>query len=376
MSDTFKGSIAQKNVQFPIETVIEPLAGENYSRAMIFIPLSLAGTYLPGVTSPAAATLTELTSSNYGEVTGGLLKSWLVPFFVSAQAVKVGVAIYDDSASPDEGKELADVYNKFKMYAYFKLGCNASANETLQVALGTLCATDALYSAFWVGTSDTNVLSASSTLISALNAVSGLRYHAVYNPDANINAALAQLGKSLASANATGTPVGNSMDNVAFNTIEASGADDDEGKATNLSATECSALDAQKIAYNTWVGDGTENVVTEGSLYNNGDSCGAEWVKAYVTYMCKVRTANMITRMNVFRNNETYQAILLILSDVVKGFIAMGRLAEFTITAPVFSDLPASGDTITVNNAWSARYIDGVREVTVYGTLYITQPTR
>ena len=84
----------------------------------------------------------------------------------------------------------------------------------------------------------------------------------------------------------------------------------------------------------------------------------------------------MITRMNVFRNNETYQAILLILSDVVKGFIAMGRLAEFTITAPVFSDLPASGDTITVNNAWSARYIDGVREVTVYGTLYITQPTR
>ena len=165
------------------------------------------------------------------------------------------------------------------------------------------------------------------------------------------------------------------MDNVAFNTIEASGADD-EGKATNLSATECSALDAQKIAYNTWVGDGTENVVTEGSLYNNGESCGAEWVKAYVTYMCKVRTANMITRMNVFRNNETYQAILLILSDVVKGFIAMGRLAEFTITAPVFSDLPASGDTITVNNAWSARYIDGVREVTVYGTLYITQPTR
>ena len=377
MSDTFQGSIAQKNVQFPIETVIEPLAGENYSRAMIFIALSNAATYLPGVTTPAAATLTEVTSNNFGTVTGGLLKKWLTPFFKSAQAVKVGVAIYDDGADPEDTDILSAVYEKFKMYAYFKFACEEAAGyNAFQVALGTLCSADTLYSAFWVGTGDTNVLSGTSALITALNAVSGLRYHAVYNPNANINAALAQIGRSLSVANATGTPVGNSMDNVAFNTIEASGADDAEGKATNLSATECAALDNQKIAYNTWVGDGTENVVTEGSLYNNGDSCGAEWVKAYVTYMCKVRTANMITRMNVFRNNETYQAILLILSDVVKGFIAMKRLAEFTITAPVFADLPSSGDTITVNNAWSAKYIDGVREVTVYGTLYITNPTR
>ncbi len=377
MADTFQGSIAQKNVQFPIETVIEPLAGENYSRAMVFIPLSLAETYLPGVTTPAAATLTEVTSSNYGTVTGGLLKTWLVPFFTSAQAGKVGVVIYDDGAEPADTDTLAAVYEKYKMYAYFKFACTGSEGyNALQVALGTLCMADPLYSAFWVGTSDSNVLTSSSALISALNAVSGLRYHTVYNPDTAINAALAQLGKTLSVANATGTPVGNSMDNVAFNTIEASGADDDSGKATNLSATQCTTLDGQKIAYNTWVGDGTENVVTEGSLYNNGDSCGAEWVKAYVTYMCKVRTANLITRMNKFRNNETYQAILLILSDVVQSFVAMGRLAEFTITAPVFSDLPASGDTITVNNAWSARYIDNVREVTVYGTLYITRPTR
>lgn len=377
MSDTFQGSIAQKNVQFPIETVIEPLAGENFSRVMVFIPLSEAATYLPGVVSPAAATLTEVTASNYGTVTGGLLKSWLVPFFKLAQAVKVGVAIYDDNSEAKAANLIASVYNKFKMYAYFKLVCaGSSAYADAQVDLGTLCAADPEYSAFWVGTSDTNVLTASSALITALNAVSGIRYHAVYNPDATINAALAQLGKSLSVANATGTPVGNSMDNVAFNTVEASGAADAEGKATNLSPTECTALDNQKIAYNSWLGDGTENVVTEGSLYNNGDVCGAEWVKAYVTYMCKVRTANLITRMNTFRNNETYQGILLILSDVVRGFITMGRLADFVITAPVFSDLPSSGDTITVPNAWNATYIDTVREVTVYGTLYISQPTR
>ncbi len=376
MSDTFTGSIAQKNVQFPIETVIEPIAGENYSRVMVFIPLSLAQTYLPGVTNAEAGTLTDLTSSNYGSITGGLLNSWLVPFFTKAQTAKLGVAIFDDTEGATENT-LALVYEKFKMYAYFKLACSdETAYNSLQVELGKLCAADTLYSAFWVGTGDKNVLTASSSLIQALDAVSSLRYHAIYNPDTQINPALAQLGASLSVANATGTPVGNSMDMVAFNTIEASGEDSSDGTAGNLSATQCTALDNQKIAYNTWVGDGTENVVTEGSLYNTGDSCGAEWVKAYITYMCKVKTASMMSKINRFRNDATYQAILLILSDSVKGFIEMGRLADFEITAPVFSDLPTSGDTITVANAWQATYIDDVREVTVYGTLYITQPTR
>ena len=375
MSDTFMGSIAQKNVQFPIETVIEPIAGENYSRAMVFIPLSQAESYLPGMTNAEAESLTELTSSSYGNVTGGLLKSWLVPFFTKAQSAKIGVAIYDDS----EGavKTLSVVYEKFKMYAYFKLACaGEDAYNSLQVELGKLCMTDTLYSTLWIGVSDANVLTGTSSLISSLNGISSLRYHAIYNPDKEINAALAQLGASLSVTNASGTPVGNSMDMVAFSTIEASGEDNSDGKAGNLTATQCTALDNQKIAYNTWVGDGTENVVTEGSLYNNGDSCGAEWVKSYITYICKVKTASMLSRINRFRNDSTYQAILLILSDSVKGFIEMGRLADFEITAPVFSDLPTSGDTITVNNAWKATYIDDVREVTVYGTLYITQPTR
>lgn len=163
---------------------------------------------------------------------------------------------------------------------------------------------------------------------------------------------------------------------VAFNGFTPSGADDAEGNATNLSATQKMALDDQKIGYVTTVGDGTENVTVEGSLSLQGDSVGANWVKNYITYMCKVRTANLITRMNKFRNNATYQAILLILSDVVKGFLDMGRLDKFILTAPVFEDLPKSGDSITVPNAWQADYIDNTRAVTVYGTLYLTQPTR
>ena len=374
MSD-FNASIAQVNVQFPIETVIEPMAGENYSRAVIFMPLSLAETYLPGVSSAAAGTLTELDSSSYGTITGGLLKTWLVPFFTAAQAAEVGVAIYDDTDDATTNL-IADVYEQFKYYGYFKFGiADTSAYNDLQVALCNAVATDTLYSRLWIGTSDTNVLTKTSTLVTALSAASGT-YRLVYNPDTTINAALAQLGKTLSVANSTGTPVGNSVDMVAFNTIEASGADDEDGNATNLTATQKAALDAQYIGYNTWVGDGTENVVTEGSLYSNCDSVGAEWVKAYITYMCKIKTANLISKMNSFRNNGTYQAILTILADVVSGFVTLGRLADFSITAPVFADLPTSGDTITVANAWEATYIDNVREVTVYGTLYLTQPTK
>lgn len=376
MSENFKGSIAQENVQYPIETVIEPIAGENYSRALIFMPLSKAETYMPGLDSAAAGTKTILNSNNYGAITGGLLKTWLVPFFKSAQAAEIGVAIYNDTEEA-VSNTLAQVYEKFKYYAYFKFGIeDGSAYNTLQVTLCNLCAPDTLYSRLWIGTSDTNVLSKTSALVDALKEAAGA-YRMIYNPDTTINPALAQLGVSLSSAaTKNGTPVGNSVDMVAFNTIGGSGADDDEGNPTNLTATQKAALDDQKIGYNTYVGDGTSNVVTEGSMYSDGDSVGAEWVKAYITYMCKANTANFITKKNKFRNNATYQGCILILQNIVKDFTESGRLANFIVTAPVFSQLPKSGDNIVVPGAWQADYIDNTRKVTVYGTLYITQPTK
>ena len=373
----FKDSIAQSNVAYPIETVIIPMAGENYSRAMIYMDVANAATYLPGVTSATAGSLIELDSGNYGELTGGLLKKRLVPFFSKATTAKVGIALFNtsDTTTPST-HPLAAVYEATKMYAYFKFIIEESAGyAAAQVALSNLCITDPLYSVLWVGTNDSDLLTKSSALLSALKSANSTA-RVIYNSNGDINPALAQLGATLSSANATGTPVGNSMDMVQFNTIDASGAENADGERLNLSATEKAALDEQKVGYQTWVGDGTENVVTEGSLYINGDSVGANWVKAYIEYMCKVKTANYITRMNTFRNNQTYQACLLILSDMVNPFLQFGRLAGFQITAPVFEDLPASGDQITVPNAWEATYIDNVREVTVYGTLYLTQPTR
>jgi len=378
----FKGSIAQTNVNYPIETVITPMAGENYSKAVIFMNVAQAETYLPGVSNPAAGDLVELNSSNYGELTGGLLKTWLVPFFAKATTAKVGIALYDED-QPQEGEDpipatapLADVYEAKKMYGYFKFGiAPAEGYNALQNALAVLCVADPLYSVLWVGTGDGDVLAGTSALVTALKSQNG-RIRVIYNSDAEINGALAQLGSSLSSVNTTGTPVGNSIDSVGFNTIQASGPVDETGEHANLTATQKLALDNQKIGYQTWVGDGTQNVETEGSLYLNGDLVGAEWVKAYVEFVCKIKTASYISRMNTFRNNNTYQACLLILSDVVQDFVDFGRLSDFKITAPAFRDLPASGDQITVPNAWEATYVDETRHVTVYGTLYLTQPTR
>lgn len=373
----FDGSIAQVNVQFPIETVIEPVSGENYTKALIFIPLGKAEEYLPTTESPAAGQKIELDSSNYGKLTGGLLKTWLVPFFTSAQAAKIAVAIYDVDAEEVTAKApLNKVYEAYKYYAYFKFGLAPSDDyNALQTQLAQLCKADPLYSQLWVGTSDPQVLTKESSLVSALKGVAA-DARVVYNPDGTINAALAQLGATLAQSNATGTPVGNDIDMLAFNTIGASGADDADGNPTNLDATQKATLDEQKIGYNTYVGDGTENVVTEGSQTLQGNVVGAQWVKSYIEYMCKIRTANLITRRNKFRNNDQYQAILLILSDIVKDFLNFGRLADFKITAPVFSDLAKSADAIVVPNAWEATYIDKLRSVTVYGTLYVTQPSK
>lgn len=373
----FDGSIAQVNVQFPIESVIEPVSGENYTKALIFIPLGKAEEYLPTTESPAAGQKIELDSSNYGKLTGGLLKTWLVPFFTSAQAAKIAVAIYDVDAEEVTAKApLNKVYEAYKYYAYFKFGLAPSNDyNALQTQLAQLCKADPLYSQLWVGTSDPQVLTKESSLVSALKGVAA-DARVVYNPDGTINAALAQLGATLAQSNATGTPVGNDIDMLAFNTIGASGADDADGNPTNLDATQKATLDEQKIGYNTYVGDGTENVVTEGSQTLQGNVVGAQWVKSYIEYMCKIRTANLITKRNKFRNNDQYQAILLILSDVVKDFLNFGRLADFKITAPVFSDLAKSADAIVVPNAWEATYIDKLRSVTVYGTLYVTQPSK
>lgn len=372
----FNGSIAQKNVQFPIETVIEPINGENYSKAMIFITATDAASFLSGIVSPEAGALYELKSTNYNSIAGGALKAKLKPFFDKAANASVGIAVFNEPSSTTIENDylLAEVYEKYKMFAFFKF--NIFTEYDARQALSLLCLADPLYSDLWIGTNDTNVLDKSSTIITQLNN-DGSRARVIYNPDTSIDPALAQLGATLGTINSTGTPIGNSIDMVAFDTIKASGALNADNEREDLTALQVAALDDQHIGYNTWVGNGTENVVTEGSLNLKGESVCANWIKQYITYMCKVNTATYITQMNVYLNNESYQAILLILFNQVDQFVKLGRLSKFRVTAPEFADLPKGrADVLTVPNAWQATFVDNIRDVTIYGTLYITQPTR
>lgn len=402
----FQGSIAQVNVNFPIETLVEPIAGEQYSRAVIFMDVALAAENLAGVTSPTAGQKVELDSSGYATIVSGGLLGWVTPFFTLAQTAKLAIVLYDtdreetvtvepqdtqDSQDETETEPatptteirtisatcpLSQAYELYKTWGYFKfLYTTLDQYVTLQVALGTLCNPDPLYSAFWVGTSDTNILTEQgSALITSLKNEK-INARVVYNPDSTINAALAQLGDSLATVNSTGTPIGNDTDYHAFAGIGASGSLVNNER-TNLTSTEKAKLDELHVGYNTWVGDGTENVVTEGSLTLQGESVGANWVKHYIEYRCKVLCANYLTRRNIYRNNTAYQAILTIPASEAKQFVDLGRLADFVITAPPFKQLSKSADSFTVANAWQAYYVDKARYVTVYGTLYVTQASR
>lgn len=417
----FLGSIAQANVTFPIESVVVPIAGENFSRAVVYVREADAGTYLGGVSpTPSAGSYVTLTNADYEQKATGLLLQWLSPFFGSAPASIVYVAVYaksgaseryvpvtglkawadgveyfsdaegtpQDTTNPPDEKTtyytkktvpesewiLANTYARTKTLGYFKFAiAPASDYNSAQAALSALCTPDTEYSQMWVGTSDAALLAERSSLLDVL-ADSNARV--VYNGDSKINPALAQLGATLSAVNPTGTPVGNSMDMVAFSTIQASGAVVD-GQRANLTAMQKTALDALHVGYDTWVGDGSEDVVTEGSMNLKGESVGAEWIKAYITHQCRLKAAEYVTRMNVFLNESAYRSILAMLGGVVRPFVESGRLSGFRITAPAFGSVAfTKGDTIVVPNAWTATYVDNVRSVRIYGTLYVNQATR
>ena len=56
----------------------------------------------------------------------------------------------------------------------------------------------------------------------------------------------------------------------------------------------------------------------------------------------------------------------------------MKRKTAKEVLAESFREIAAEKpvDKITVPDAWRANYIDDLREVAVYGTLYLTMPTR
>jgi len=370
MSDDFKGSIAQQYISFSAITVQGAETGENYYSVVLFAGDAEAGNLL--VTAPAIGDVIELSSSNFAELTKGALLTDLTAFYAANSLTKVYVVIYDD-ALVTTGTFVAGAvtalttqFNLQKHLGYFKL-MTLSNNIPAHVALATLCDADTLLSKSWIPANDAGMLLADSvTSMYAVAVAANTDPVIVYHPTKN--GALAQLGMTLGALNGSGTPVGNSVDYIAMDSINPSGT-----AGANLDAASVTVLTNHKCGFFLTVGDGTGNIALKGGKTIKGNLPGAQWVVQYINYMSATRAANYLTQLNRFRNNSTYRAILNILVTLLTVFEGIGRLSGTKITAPAFANLPASaGDAIIIPNAWEAYFNDGVRTVQVQGTLYIS----
>ena len=193
------------------------------------------------------------------------------------------------------------------------------------------------------------------------------------NVDVGLSPALYQLGRTLSFTNVSGTPVGNSCDTVQVaqqDVLVTRSTGTDEIK--NPDAIVIAWFEKNRLQYFKTVGNGTGAL----SLYGgwdckNGCVC-ANWIVAYVNYMVKVATAELVTLMNTFKSAKVYKKILVAMNKVVKPFIQLERIVNYEETAPQYSNLPkTNGHTITIPDAWKGLYQDNLRKVNVQGELTV-----
>lgn len=426
-NNDFLGSYAQENVAFTTRVIRTAKVGDNFYKVMMFVESSrfVEASSIDWVQVPGSSTLKALTvtASDYAEYTTGLLRSWLYDLFCSGFSgdcilVACGDVTSSDAYTPvsepsgnpqaqgwyvsDGGsgytpatdvsvqgsttyyiksttydteafvKGMTDAYNLLKAHAYHKTACAGSdeeVNPTVAVELAKLCAGDKglLSSApLFPFTTATPEVPTSDKLYNALKEANADAFMSAHQ-DTTRNAALVSLGIALATYNGSGTPVGNNMEMTATSMLTSSGP-----AGLQLSKSVRDMLAGLNIQ--TWkpVGDNTGNVAAYGALTLLGDTYAATWIVAYITYMTKVRVAQMLTEGNFLKNAANYARIIGAMNGVLTLFARSGRLENIQTTAPAYADLPeSSGDEIVVPDAWSATYISNVRKVTITGTLYI-----
>lgn len=384
-TNDFQGSFADENVRFATQIVKTSVYGDTYWKTMIFVENDRFVTVdeewvnVPGSSGEFKALV--VSADTYAEKTTGLLRSWLLDLFVNANindCILVAYGTKLTGADPETGtatvEKLEEAYKLMKMYAYHKTICAGGdtpvdtgfVNAALKLA--QLCYFDREFisSAPYLPliTADPN----SNALYAAINNDSAADALMVYHADASHNGALYLLGLALADMNnGSGTPVGNTLCMQKSGNITASGPD-----GTTPTDAVKAVLDGAHVGYFKPVGDNSGNVACEYADTIKGDVVPASWVRAYITYMCKVDIAVMITNRNFRRNADNYARIVTVLSVYLSKFAQAGVLTNASVTAPGFASLPpSSGNVIVVANAWIATYVDVVKEVRITGTMYI-----
>lgn len=275
--------------------------------------------------------------------------------------------------------DLEAAYNLMKAYAYHKTvlagEIDGVLNDDIALKLAQLCKNDykllsgAPYYPFTTPTPATP--SSDPIYVKIMGDTNKADAFMCASQLAGHNGALVSLGIALGYYNGSGTPVGNSIDMTSTDTFIPSGPD-----GTDLGVGIKTVLDTANVQYFKYVGDGTnENVAAQGGKTIRGDIMQAVWIVSYISYMVKCNVAKLITGVhNFLKDGIGYSRIIETMRIEVAKFGPSGsrRLENILITAPAFKDLPpADGDTIVVPDAWSAWYVDQVRQVKINGTLYI-----
>ena len=381
-TNDFLGSFAQENVAFTTQIIRPVSVGDNYWKVMVFVENDrfVDSSTDAWVSVPGSSTLKALTvnAGDYASSTSGLLRSWLYDLF--ANGFTGDCILVACANKPGEGGNndafitaMGDAYELLKAYAYHKTVCaggdDAIASD-IAVALAKLCAADKglLSSApYYPYSTATPAQPDSDTIYSAVKA-SGFDAFFAAHQDKTRNAALYSLGLAMSTINGSGTCVGSSFDMIKSANITSSGPD-----GTNLPKTARDSLKGINIQFFKPVGDNTGNVAATGAQTINGDVIQATWILAYVTYMTKVKVAQLLTTPNFLKNSTNYTRILNLMSEQLTKFgsSGSGRLKNLQITAPAFGTVASKADVIIIPEAWSASYVDQVREVQITGTLYI-----
>lgn len=422
-TNDFLGSFAQENVSFATQIVRTASVGDNFWTAMVFCESDRFVTATaedgwedaPGL--PSCKVLV-VTADTYGEHTTGLLASWLYDLFINgftgncilvAPAASTAAPVYTYSAVTPAGTEnpqtegwyelsgtdyilttdttvtdgktyytrtetsgfvaaMEEAYEVLKPYAYHKTVCAGGATSVpleYAVALAKKCAQDSYLSGAPLLPQTSSDLADTTALYAGLKAA-GADAFMGWHSDSTRNVALYSLGLALAVTNGSGTAVGNGMDMTASANITAS------NNGVNPTSQQKNVLKAAYVQYFKTVGDNSGSVAAETDKTINGKVYAAYWILAYVTYMTKVRIAQLLTQRNFFKSSGSYSTIVQVLKDTLAPFATAGVLSNVVTSAPSYANLPeAADDQLIIPNAWSATYVNHLRKVSITGTLYI-----
>ena len=391
--EDFKNSVAHLDVDVQTAVSVSSIVGENFWKFLYITNETIASL-------SSAANPLLITADTYSDV----IDSLNIDNADKVALIKKNLASLFEYAPSAQGYFItADTYEKFKYYAYwcyleteYELDSGSSKLKFTD-ATATMMATidakkDKAFSGFIadlaidaassVTAAPTSVVDDFMSTLGALTvavcffARGATNEFAWKGNDLSIgySPALYQLGRTLGYMNSTGTSIGNSTDGVActFQDVLPTRSTS-TSVLVNASALFINWCQNNKVAYFKTVGNGTSQVSCYGGWTLKNTCLSADWIVAYVNYMAKVRVAEILTAMNTYRNGFLYGKCLSALSTLIAPFVTLGRVRNFTITAPSWAEAQTLGDrqTIVIPDAWTGIYVDNARKVRIQGSLTI-----